>query len=254
MHFGCGAERKNRHAAPRVLHRPAVVAPGLYPRAITYGVGDRATYKIDTVVLSGGHYTFDIVHNGDRVHLTSPFVGSHNVQNTAAAYVVADSVGIDNAVIASAIADYKGLRRRYEAKGKTANGASVVSDYAHHPSEIEKVIESAHAITRGKACVVFEPHTYSRTKSLITEFSDCFYWADCLILLPTYAAREVPSDGYDTIDLMTHLRRVGEYPLYFGNYASAKGYIDATFLDGDTILVLGAGTIDHLADMLVGKV
>ena len=130
------------------------------------------------------------------------------------------------------------------------DGTRVIVDYAHHPEEIAAAIDTARVMTRGEITVFFEPHTFSRTKSLMKEFAESFYWADEVVILPTYAARENNIEGGNAYDLYVRLKREKEACLYIDGYEAAADYIKSRRGNKGIILLLGAGTIDKIADIL----
>lgn len=217
---------------------------------ITYGFDSTCNFYASNInMYANEKYHFNIYLNEhmliDNIHL--PIPGYHNIGNAICACAAASMWGVPSDIIRKAINEYRGVSRRFEIKGRFRDSL-IVSDYAHHPSEIQAVISTARKMTSGKLIVIFEPHTYSRTKALIDEFIHCFTGADKLIILPTYAARECTANGMDSNDLMERLNNL--------NVISAKDYCDARTLalcdiePVDMVLVVGAGTIDRLADML----
>ena len=146
--------------------------------------------------------------------------GKHNILNALAAIAAAEAMGCDASEACRAISGFRGVRRRFEFKGKLPQGADVYSDYAHHPDEIAAAIDTARVMTKGAIVAVFEPHTFSRTKAMAKEFVECFYWADEVLILPTYAARERPSDGESAYDLYMRLKARREESLYMPDYAA----------------------------------
>ena len=217
--------------------------------AITFGESENATYRIQNIAMKSDYTYFELINDKRKILIKSPLLGIHNIYNVAAAFVVADTLAIPKEIILEGISTYQGIRRRFEKKGETINGATLISDYAHHPEEIKRAIECGHLITKGKVYVVFEPHTYSRTKLLIDEFRTAFYWADEVVILPTYGAREDANAGMNSTELISNLEK--HTALYFENYDKAKDYISKRAEKGDVVLVLGAGSIDSLANMLV---
>ena len=125
------------------------------------------------------------------------------------------------------------------------------TDYAHHPDEIAAAIDTARVMTKGAIVAVFEPHTFSRTKAMAKEFVECFYWADEVLILPTYAARERPSDGESAYDLYMRLKARREESLYMPDYAALRSYLSAHTREGDAVLLLGAGTVNGAAAGMV---
>lgn len=180
-----------------------------------------------------------------------PVEGLHNVLNALAACAVCTRCGLSAVACSRALESFRGVARRFQQLGKTRRGATVICDYAHHPKEIVCAIDSARARTRGKIVVLFEPHTYSRTLRLKERFADSFYWADELAILPTFAARETPSDGMDAKALAEYIGRRTTPPVWLQNDREAADFVDRAASANDLVLALGAGRIDRIAAQLV---
>ncbi len=146
--------------------------------------------------LRHGSYEFDVMMKDfmlDNVQLN--IGGMHNVENSIAAIGVANYLGISSDKIKNAVADFMGVKRRFEYIIKT-NDLVFIDDYAHHPEELKALITSAKALFPDKKCtIVFQPHLYSRTRDLAEEFASVLDLADDVILLPIYPARELPIQG-----------------------------------------------------------
>lgn len=219
-------------------------------RGVTFGYTG-CDYCAEETDYRDGFYSFGVAENGRVVARCSLAVrGKYNISNALAAIAIASVLGIPADRSAKALERFCGVRRRFEYVGKAATGADVYTDYAHHPDEIAAAIDTARVMTKGAIIAVFEPHTFSRTKSMISQFAECFYWADEVMILPTYAAREKPSDGASAYDLYMRLKASRADCLYMNGYDSARDYIDAHTKRGDTVLLLGAGTINR---MVTGK-
>ena len=171
--------------------------------------------------------------------------GKHNLYNAAIAAFTSLLIGIEEDAVRMGVAAFLGVKRRYEFMGRTPGGASVIHDYAHHPSEIEAVMKVARE-EGGRLIVVFEPHTYSRTKALFADFVRVLSRADVLVILPTYSAREVPAEGVDAETLFCSTEAPERY--YFNDYESAKKLLDRITDSRDIVLILGAGSIEKLAE------
>ena len=154
--------------------------------------------------------------------------GKFNVVNALAAIALAAQLGIPAERSAATLEGFNGVKRRFERLGTLATGAEVFTDYAHHPDEIAAAIDTARVMTKGAIVAVFEPHTFSRTKAMAKEFVECFYWADEVLILPTYAARERPSDGESAYDLYMRLKARREESLYMPDYAALRSYLPRT--------------------------
>ena len=189
---------------------------------------------------------FDLVIKGEpRRSFITPLKGRHNLYNAAIAAFVSLKIGLGEDAVRMGLAAFLGVKRRYERTGRTLSGAPVIHDYAHHPSEIEAVMKVAKDETEGRVFVVFEPHTYSRTKVLFEEFRRVLSLSDVLILLPTYAARETSDMGVGSKELFCACNAREMY--YFSRYDGVKTLLDRTAKGQDVVLILGAGTVEEVA-------
>lgn len=227
---------------------------GLCPkgvRCVTFGYSE-CDYRAEDVCYSDGRYSFVVAERGVRKAVCRLKVrGKFNVVNALAAIALAAQLGIPAERSAAALEGFNGVKRRFERLGTLATGAEVFTDYAHHPDEIAAAIDTARVMTKGAIVAVFEPHTFSRTKAMAKEFVECFYWADEVLILPTYAARERPSDGESAYDLYMRLKARREESLYMPDYAALRSYLSAHTRDGDAVLLLGAGTVNGAAAGMV---
>ena len=141
-----------------------------------------------------GHMNYTLVVDGkekEQIHLN--IGGTHNVTNSLAAIAVADILGIGHDAVLQGLAHFGGAHRRFERKGTLGN-VTVIDDYAHHPTEIKATLTTAIHTPHNELWVVFQPHTYTRTKALLNEFAEALKGFDHVILVDIYAARE-PDTG-----------------------------------------------------------
>lgn len=172
--------------------------------------------------------------------------GKFNIKNALLAFLTLTEIGIDTNEIIEGLRSFRGVKRRQEFLGYYG-AKKCISDYAHHPTQIKELIDSFPATDR--IAVIFEPHTYSRTKSLLSEFSTAFAKADKTIILPVYAAREPYDSAGDSKTLFDNI--VSDNKTLAKNYDDAKKLIDTD--NADVILFVGAGTIDDWARKLVSE-
>lgn len=173
----------------------------------TYSVqNDSADVYGANIRLKNGSYEFDLMMKDsmiDNVELNMG--GMHNVENSIAAMAVARRLNIPSDKIKAAVADFKGVKRRFEYIIQTKE-LVFVDDYAHHPEELKALITGAKALFSNKRCtVVFQPHLYSRTRDLVQEFATVLDLADEVILLPIYPARELPIEGVSSRMIMDRM-------------------------------------------------
>lgn len=192
-----------------------------------------------------GKIYFDCYKNGQffaKIQLN--IFGKHNVYNALASIAVADYYGISKRDIVLGLKMFTGVKRRFQFMGKI-NGNLVIEDYAHHPTEINAVITSAKQVFQKKIVAVFQPHTYTRTKSLFAEFLHCFDSADEVVILPTYSAREKPIKNSSGKFLANELFKIKSQVKYKSSFSSVKKYLSQ--LGNCIVMLIGAGDIELLA-------
>lgn len=170
--------------------------------------------------------------------------GYFNISNALSSIAVADYYNISYKHIYAGLSSFNGIKRRYEYMGKI-NNQVVIQDYAHHPTQIENVILSTKKLFNKDITVVFQPHTYSRTKYLFGGFIEKLSLGDNLIIIPTYPARETSKDGYDAKKLFLALKKIKKNTKYYYSYNKIIKQLKKT--ENNVILVLGAGDIENLA-------
>jgi UDP-N-acetylmuramate--alanine ligase len=186
---------------------------------------------------------------GLQVSLSVP--GAHNAVNAAGALTACAAAGVDPERAAAAIAGFRGARRRLELLGRTAVGARVYDDYAHHPTEVAAAIAAARTLGARRLLAVFQPHLYSRTLALAREFGAALASADACLVLDVYPARELAADfpGIDgrLIAAAAADAGRGRTVAWLPRFDDARAYLGAALRDGDLCLLMGAGDIDALA-------
>jgi len=179
--------------------------------------------------------------------------GEFNQMNARVAAAAARAVlpTISDSIIADSLASFQGTWRRFEYKGKTAKGADVYDDYAHHPTAVKETLRALRAKVSGRIIIAFHPHLYSRTRDLLGEFATAFSDADRVFIAPIYAAREVDDGSISSEILAERIRATGTEAtaLDFDAIERELGEVEA----GDTIITMGAGDIYKIADTLVKK-
>jgi UDP-N-acetylmuramate--alanine ligase len=173
--------------------------------------------------------------------------GVHNRRNAAAALQACELAGADPDLCRKALTAFIGAKRRYEVLGKTSSGATVVDDYAHHPTEVAATIAAARLREPARVIAVFQPHLYSRTQELASEFGAALGAADRSLVLPVYPARERQEDFPG---VSAELIAADEHP---GSFEDAAALLAKELRTGDLCLVMGAGNIDELGRMLVTR-
>ncbi|WP_457637008.1 UDP-N-acetylmuramate--L-alanine ligase [Oceanithermus sp.] len=193
--------------------------------------------------VAGGRFDFVIGgRTAARVGLSVP--GRHNVENATAALAAAHLEGLDPQEAANALAGFGGASRRYEELGRL-NGALIVDDYAHHPTEIAATLAAARESGR-RVRVVFQPHRYGRTRQMWTRFAEALTAADEVLVLEVYAAGEEPLDGVSGRLIAERLRELGHRATGFYGWEEAREYLRASLSECDLILTMGAGDVRRL--------
>lgn len=211
-----------------------------HPDKITFGLGENCDVRAVGLCADGeNRYSFSLFCLGVNMgRLELSLVGRHNVYNALAAASVALGEGVSMSEIARAFVGFKGVARRMETLGYV-RGARIIADYAHHPTEIRALIAALRP--RARLIVVFEPHTYSRTRDLFDKFATCFRGADEVVFLPVFAAREKTGE-VTSVDLYNAVSKTMP-ARYFGSYAEAENYLFGEVGEGDIVVFAGAGTI-----------
>ena len=219
---------------------------------VSFGLSEGADIRATEVTQTAAGATFAVSVSGKgNGSVCLPVSGTHNVRNALAAIAVSCAVGADPEACCAAC-EHVGLpRRRFELCGEE-DGIRVISDYAHHPTEIAALIEMARLLKPKRLVGVFQPHRYTRTQALGPEFPAVFSGVDELVLVPVYPASESPLKGGHTYDLYAHFRasmRSGvPVPRLARSLDEARAYLQRELKDGDTLLVIGAGDVEKVAE------
>jgi UDP-N-acetylmuramate--alanine ligase len=203
-----------------------------------------------------GGFSFISVRLGDpsravRVALRVP--GRHNVSNALAVLAVIDCLGLPLDLAAQALGTYSGSGRRFEVRGER-HGVVVIDDYAHHPSEIRATLAAARSRYPGRSIwAVWQPHTYSRTRTLLNDFATAFGDAEQVVVTDIYAAREVsPANGFTSRDVVEALKHPRAH--YVPGLSLAADFLLARLQPEAVVLVLSAGDADRISELILQKI
>lgn len=222
-------------------------------RVVTYGFNAQADVRARNLTYENGVAHFDVALRADDQiieGLSLPMPGDHNVLNALSAIAVARHLGMKGGEIREALANFKGVNRRFTKVG-TVNGVTIIDDYGHHPVEIAAVLRAARQSTNGRIIAVHQPHRYTRLSSLFDDFCTCFNDADVVAIAEVYAAGEDPIAGASRDDLVAGLIKHG--------HRNASALLEEKCLaelvrreakSGDMVVCLGAGTISAWANAL----
>jgi UDP-N-acetylmuramate--alanine ligase len=231
-------------------------------RVVTYGFSALADVRADNVTPVPGGSRFDALilgRDGERRAIESvhvPIPGRHNVQNALAAIAVALELGLSEEAIAGGFDKFEGVKRRFTKIGEV-DGAIVIDDYAHHPTEIRAVLSAAREGAEGRVIAVMQPHRYTRLEALMDDFQNAFNDADAVFVTPVYPAGEEPIAGVDSVALVEGLRARGHRMVRtVDDLKQLSRDLRDLAAEGDMIICMGAGDITKWAASLpdgIGK-
>ena len=214
-------------------------------RLITYGTSEESDYRATEITFRPGNTQFTVLHHNKSIgKFTVRVPGEHNVRDSLSAIVACVTVGLSPKEIALGLNEFRGAKRRFELLG-THNGVEFYDDYAHHPKEIAATLAAVQAwYTNDRLIVVFQPHTYSRTKALMSDFGTSFASADIVIATDIYAsAREKDSMGITGDLFVREVQKHHEHVFYGKTPADVESILRKTIKSGDRVVFMGAGDI-----------
>ena len=236
------------------------IMPKVTRQIVSYGLEEGANVRAENVVASDGQMRFDCVRvNGSvsRFAVTLNLPGMHNVRNALAAIAVATELGVSDESIVRALAEFKGVGRRFQRYGELAVPAggtfTLIDDYGHHPSEMRATIAAARGAFPGRRLVLaFQPHRYTRTRDCFEDFVAVLSGVDALVLAEVYAAGEPAIVAADGRTLARALRVAGKVePVFVEQIADLPQAILGVVRDGDVVITMGAGSIGAVPAKLV---
>ena len=232
------------------------ITDGLACRVIYYGSRKECSdyYAEDITYDNLAHPTFQTVRKADgtRQEITLHVPGIHNVWNSLAAIACADLLGVDREVTKKALLGFTGTDRRFEFKGRLQSGTAVIDDYAHHPTEVAATLHAAKQLSADRIFVVFQPHTYTRTKALMDDFAKSLSLADVVILADIYAARETDTLGISSETLAEKIRALGhKETYYFPSFQEIEKFVLENCRKNDVLITMGAGNVNTVAKDLL---
>lgn len=237
----------------RAVPRLSEITEGLTCRIVTFGKEEDCDFRAENIRFDQmARPSYDLVIRGEKVCSVSLGVpGEHNVYNSLAAAAACTELGISLLRIQEGLSKFTGTNRRFEKKGEV-NGITIVDDYAHHPQEIQATLEAAKHYPHNKLWVVFQPHTYTRTKAFLDEFAQALSLADEVILADIYAARETDTLGISSKDIQDRIIKAGGKAHYFSTFDQIEEFILQKCIHGDLLITMGAGDIVKVGERLLG--
>jgi len=213
--------------------------------------------RAENVVHAAGAMRFTALRAGLKerrapLAVTLNLPGVHNVQNALAAIAVASELGVPDAAVLKALAEFHGVGRRFQRCGEIPSGGggrfTLVDDYGHHPAEMAATLAAARGAFPGRRVVLaFQPHRYTRTRDLFEDFVGVLSTADVVLLAEVYAAGEAPIVAADGRTLARALRVAGKVePVFVEDIAQMAASIQRVARDGDVVLTMGAGSIGNV--------
>ena len=233
------------------------IMPAIAKPTVAYGLHPDAQLRAVDVAHAAGRMRFVATGGGDDLPVELNLAGVHNVQNALAAIAVGRQTGVADAAIAKALAEFKGVGRRFQRHGDVALAGGgtfmLIDDYGHHPAEMAATIAAVRGGFPGRRLVLaFQPHRYTRTRDLFEDFVAVLSTADVLVLGEVYPAGEQPIVAADGRALARALRVAGRIePVFVDDVADMAAAIRAVALAGDVVLTMGAGSIGGVAHQLV---
>ena len=230
------------------------IVKGLPQRIITYGLNSSYDYYAENITYDEKACAiFSVMHDGQKimdVHLNVP--GKHNVSNSLAAIALCDIMDIPNEAVISGLLKFGGANRRFQYKGKI-DGITIIDDYAHHPTEIKATLTAAANYPHERLVLVFQPHTYSRTKAFLDDFAEVLSMADVVVLADIYAAREQNTYGVSSKDILNLLKKKGTEAYYLPSFEEIEKFLLKNCINGDLLITMGAGNVVEIGEALLGS-
>ncbi|WP_425447813.1 UDP-N-acetylmuramate--L-alanine ligase [Dethiothermospora halolimnae] len=218
---------------------------------VTFGIKNNSDYLAkDITFTKEGFPKYKLLVNDHEYSVELKVMGVHNVYNSLAAIVTAHKCGVPLKEAIDNLKYYNGTHRRLEYKG-SINNIKIIDDYAHHPTAIKSTLESIKKISPKKVWCVFQPHTYTRTKSLLEEFSNSFSKADKVIIPDIYPAREKDTGLIHSVDLVDKLKKKNVDTIYIKDFDEISSYLLNNCSDGDVVITMGAGDVYKIGDQLI---
>ena len=222
-------------------------------KVVTFGKNDGNNYQAKNIRLNElGQPTYDLYIDGEsKGEISLSVMGEHNAINSLSAIAASLYIGISMDDIREGLKLCHSADRRFQYKGTTEKGATIIDDYAHHPTEISASLAVATSVKKNDLWVAFQPHTYSRTKAHLADFAKALSVSDHVLLADIYAAREKDDGTVSSKDLENELKKLGCDAVYLGDFDSIKNYFEKNSKNNDMLITMGAGNIDSVGVMLL---
>lgn len=223
-------------------------------KSLTFGINtSNANYTAKNINFDkNGFASFDVYHNNvffKTFKLSVP--GKHNVYNALSCIALCDEFGLDKSDVKTALQKYTGANRRFEYLGEI-NNAKIFDDYGHHPTEITAIADALKKRKYNHSWIVFQPHTYSRTKTLLDDFAKCLTNFDNIIVTDIYAAREKNTYNINAKAIVDKIEEFGRRAYYISDFDDIVEFLKRNVKPDDIIITQGAGTVTQIGHKLAG--
>lgn len=230
------------------------ITAGLTQKVLTFGLTEECDFHPSDISFNeNACASFTAMYRDkELMHVTLSVPGMHNVSNALAAIALALDLKLSTEDIRAGLAAFGGADRRFQYKG-TVDGVTVIDDYAHHPTEIRATLTAAANYPHKRLVLVFQPHTYSRTKAFLSDFAEVLSMADIVVLADIYAAREKNTYGVSSRDILAKLKEKGTECHYFPSFEEIEKFLLKNCMNGDLLITMGAGDIVNVGEHLLGN-
>ncbi|MCI5856768.1 MAG: UDP-N-acetylmuramate--L-alanine ligase [Agathobacter sp.] len=230
------------------------ISGGLSCNVVTFGLDAKNDFSASDISFDEkGCAGFTVMYRGKSLGTLKLRVpGIHNVANALAAVACCTQAGISFDRMQEGLLAFHGADRRFQYKG-TIDGITIIDDYAHHPTEIRATLTAAANYPHKRLVLVFQPHTYSRTKAFLDDFADVLSLADVVVLADIYAAREKNTIGISSRDILDKLKAHGTECYYFPSFEEIEKFLLENCINGDLLITMGAGNVVEIGEALLGK-
>ncbi len=214
----------------------------------TFGLNRKADVTAEDISDENGYYRFTVkVNNKGYAKIKLHVPGKHNMMNALACCAAAEFLGVSGEAVEKGLNEFTGSSRRFQYMGKMACGATVIDDYAHHPSEMQATLSTAKEMNFSRILCAFQPHTYTRTKALFGDFVEALKQCDIAVLAPIFAAREKNTIGIYSSDLAKEVPKAK----CFDSFIEIADFLRKEAKANDLVLTMGAGNINEVGQMLL---
>ncbi|MBO6015857.1 MAG: UDP-N-acetylmuramate--L-alanine ligase [Lachnospiraceae bacterium] len=228
------------------------ITDGLTCNIITFGSKSGSDYYAEDITYDEfARPTFTLCHGQEKETFTLGVTGEHNVYNALSVIALCDLLGVERMYSREGLSRFTGTDRRFECKG-SIGGVNILDDYAHHPTEIRATLRAAANYPHDRLVCVFQPHTYTRTKSFLDDFADALSLADVIVLPDIYAARETDTLGISSRTLQEKIIALGKPCYYFPSFDEIENFLLQNCKKNDLLITMGAGDVVKIGERLLG--